>query len=98
MVTLIPTPEALGPNEASYGNMVGTKIVEAAPNEFRRNRTSLRPWTSRACLRIHAAWQNLPPAINVGGRDTAPRAETLEHRHPRTTAFDVPRTLALRVA
>ena len=50
MVTLIPTPEAPRPIAASYGNMVGTKAVEAVPNEFRWNWTSLRPWTSWACL------------------------------------------------
>jgi hypothetical protein len=78
--------------------MVGTQAVEAAPNQFRWNWRSLRPCASQVCLRIHSAWQNLPPAIDVGGRDTVPRAETLEHQHPQTIKNGVLRTLVLMVA
>jgi hypothetical protein len=77
------------------GNMDGTQAVEAAPNQFRWNWMSLRPCASQACLRIHSARQNLPLAIDVRGRDTASRAETLEHRHPQMTKNGVPRTLVL---
>lgn len=96
MVTLIPKPKALEPIVASDDNMVGTKAIEAAPNEFQQDRTSLRPRANQACLGILATRWNLPLAILVGPRYGTASRDT-RTMTPQMAGFSVPRTLALRV-